>query len=402
MSIDIVPELLEKIEKDFRAKMNGSPEVRGLFFKIKLGKATYKDAQKYAVLVGGIMSECLNLHISSDTLPDGKMYYNIADRIFNQTLGKNGTYGYISHYAQEVQGIINKNAGIGIKAIKAELNQDRIDGIVNIVSGKNHYDDIKYMTKEPIINFGQAIVDDTVKANVDFQGKTGLKPKIVRTSATPCEWCDKLQGTYVYPDVPEDVYRRHKHCRCLVTYQAEGKRPENVHTKKYLTDEEIEKRRTVGLETPLKKDSHSIIQKAAETEGINAAKASKSIENQIKNDIIKSENTTSPRGKKRAEKYSQNWAKQSLKETIDKFIPQPLIKEHTSTGKFVYSSSKSHFKIIYDISGDYFRIEDTRIQGKRKYVDIDGQNAANVKENGKERGRTTVEYQAVTHFKNLD
>lgn len=256
---DIAPELIEKIEADFKKRMNMSEPIKDLFMKIKSGTATYKDAQNYAVKVSEIMSEVLNRHLSSDILPDGRLYYNIAKRIFNQTLGKNGTYRYISQYAEQVQGIINKNAGIGIKAIKADINQDRIDGIIDIVSGKEKFDDIKYMLKEPVINYGQAIVDDTVRVNINFHGKAGLKPKVVRTSANPCQWCDKLQGVYEYPDVPKDVYRRHRYCRCLVTYEEGDKRPENVHTKKFATPEELEHRKTIGLETPLKKDPKKII-----------------------------------------------------------------------------------------------------------------------------------------------
>lgn len=263
---DIAPELIEKIEADFKYRINGNAEVRSLFAKIKTDQATYKDAQRFAVKVSEIMSESLNSHLSSAVLPDGKMYYNIADRIFNKALGKNGTYGYISKYAQQVQDVINKNAGIGIKAVTAELNQDRIDGTVDIVSGKDKFDDIKYMIKEPVINYGQAIVDDTVRANIEFQGKAGLKPKVVRTSANPCQWCDKLQGVYEYPNVPKDVYRRHKYCRCLVTYEEGGKRPENVHTKKFATPEELEYRKTIGLETPLKKDPKKIIKNISNIE----------------------------------------------------------------------------------------------------------------------------------------
>lgn len=256
---DIAPELIEKIEADFKKRMNMSEPIKDLFLKIKSGTATYKDAQNYAVKVSEIMSETLNRHLSSDILPDGRLYYNIAKRIFNQTLGKSGTYRYISHYAEQVQSIINKNAGIGIKAIKADINQDRIDGIIDIVSGKEKFDDIKYMLKEPVINYGQAIVDDTVRVNINFHGKAGLKPKVVRTSANPCKWCDKLQGVYEYPDVPKDVYRRHRHCRCLIIYEEGDKRPENVHTKKFATPEELEHRKTIGLETPLRKDPEKII-----------------------------------------------------------------------------------------------------------------------------------------------
>ena len=51
------------------------------------------------------------------------------------------------------------------------------------------------MLREPIINFTQAIVDDAVRANADFQSKAGLNPKIVRTSTRKCcAWCNSLAG----------------------------------------------------------------------------------------------------------------------------------------------------------------------------------------------------------------
>ena len=92
--------------------------------------------------------------------------------------------------SMEVQNLINQANGIGIKAIKPELNQDRIDGIVNVVSGKEYFDDIAYMLGEPIINFTQSVVDDTIRENADFQYEAGLSPKIKRTvTGGCCEWC---------------------------------------------------------------------------------------------------------------------------------------------------------------------------------------------------------------------
>ena len=49
--------------------------------------------------------------------------------------------------------------------------------------------------------------------------------------------------------------------------------------------------------------------------------------------------------------------------------------------------------------GNYFRIEDTNISGKNKYLDLEG-NIPNNKtlENGKQKGRTNDKYQKITHF----
>lgn len=135
---------------------------------------------------------------------------------------------------------------ISLKAIKPEINQDRIDGIVNKISEYDDFKEGKWLLEEPIKNFAQSIVDDTIKTNADFQYKSGLTPKIVRKEVgSCCDWCKEVVGVYEYPDVPKDVYRRHRFCRCTVDYLPGDGRKQDVHTKKWTdTDknDEIQKR----------------------------------------------------------------------------------------------------------------------------------------------------------------
>lgn len=92
------------------------------------------------------------------------------------------------------------------------------------------------MLKEPITNFTQAVVDDTVKTNAEFHSNLGLSPKIVRKEhGSCCDWCKKLVGSYNYNDISNtgnDVFRRHRHCRCTVEYVPDKKSRQNVHTKR--------------------------------------------------------------------------------------------------------------------------------------------------------------------------
>lgn len=130
--------------------------------------------------------------------------------------------------------VINQSAGVGIKAVKPELNADRVEGIVNIVSGKANFDDIKYMLIDPVINFSQCIVDDTVQANAKQHYKAGLNPKIKRTTTGKCcKWCSDVAGTLDYEEAKKtkDIFRRHKGCRCLVEYLPGDGRRQDIHTK---------------------------------------------------------------------------------------------------------------------------------------------------------------------------
>lgn len=247
---DIALELLKKIQMDFDAAFDKSDVIKKLYAKIRDGTATYIDANEFAVEVGDILTRAYKRHISADVLPDGRMYYNIAERVIGTTM--KGNYVLISSVASQIQEALNKAAKIGIKPVAPELNQDRIDGIVNKVSSAENYEDVEWVLDEPIKTFSQSIVDDSIRANAEFHAKAGMQPVIVRKIAgNCCEWCKAVAGTYKYPDeVPKDVYRRHQRCRCTVDYVPKNGKVQNVHSKQWKCEGEsdkIETRKKVGL-----------------------------------------------------------------------------------------------------------------------------------------------------------
>ena len=246
---DIAPELLKKIQSDFDEAIEKSEILKRLAEKIEAGTATYVEANDYAIEVGNILADAYRHNLSSAVLPDGKMYYNIANRIITETMKRN--YDLVSEVSAQIQALLNEAAGIGIKAIQPELNSDRITGIANRLSTADNFDEVSWILGEPVVNFSQSVVDDFIKVNSEFHGKCGMEPKIVRKLAGGCcEWCSKLAGTYTYPEVPKDVYRRHQRCRCTVDYDPGTGKKQNVHTKQWKTQEEydkIEARKIAGL-----------------------------------------------------------------------------------------------------------------------------------------------------------
>lgn len=246
---DIAPVLLKKIQQDFQNGFDKSSMIEGLYAKVRDGTATYKEANEFALETGELLAKAYRNNISSDALPDGKLYYNIAQRILNPTLRNN--YELITDVTEQVQKALNDAANIGIKPVKPELNQDRIDGIINRASDADNYDAVSWILDEPVMNFSQSIVDDSIRENAEFHAKAGMSPKIVRKlHGGCCEWCRALAGTYSYPDVPKDVYRRHQRCRCTVDYYPGNGKIQNVHSKQWNTQEErdrIEARKITGL-----------------------------------------------------------------------------------------------------------------------------------------------------------
>lgn len=247
---DIVPSLLKKIKSEFEDARLDSEVLKDLLSKLHHSKASYLDANQYAIEIGEILSKALGASLTNETLPDGKMYYNIAQRVLTDVLGRN--YELVSDYTEQVQKNLNSEAKIGLAAQVPELNQDRIDGLVNRLASEESFDDIKWLIVDPIVIFSQSIVDDSIRKNAEFHHKVGLSPKIVRrVVGHPCKWCKSLEGSYNYPEVPKDIYRRHGNCRCTVDYHPGNGKKQNVHTKKW-TDEKqklVRKRSRIGIES---------------------------------------------------------------------------------------------------------------------------------------------------------
>lgn len=261
---DITPELLREIQRDFQSEFNKSKIISGLYEKVRDGTATYAEANDFAIETGKILANAYGSNLSSDVLPDGRMYYNIAQRIINPTMVNN--YNLITDVTDKVQQSLNEAAKIGIKPVTPEMNQNRVDGIINRVANAEHFDDVAWILDEPIVNFSQSIVDDSIRRNAEFHADAGMKPVIVRKLAGGCcEWCAKLAGTYTYPDdVPHDVYRRHQRCRCTVDYNPRRGKIQNVHSKKWQTQEErerVEVRKKVGMPELEKSHNDKLLEK---------------------------------------------------------------------------------------------------------------------------------------------
>ena len=212
---DIVPSLLKKIKYEFEGARLDSEVLKDLLSKLHHSKASYLDANQYAIEIGEILSKALGASLTNETLPDGKMYYNIAQRVLTDVLGRN--YELVSDYTEQVQKNLNSEAKIGLAAQVPELNQDRIDGLVNRLASEESFDDVRWLLEEPVVNFTQSIIDDSIQKNAEFHHKSGLQPEIVRKSAYHCcEWCQEVQGIYRYPRVPKDIYRRHQRVDALL------------------------------------------------------------------------------------------------------------------------------------------------------------------------------------------
>ena len=249
MAADVVPVLNEAIQTSFKTNVMKDRKIAQISKRIRDGTATFQDGHDYAERLGENLSKALSLNLTESTLPDGKLYYNIAKRTITPALEEN--YNLTNEIASDIQQIYDKKAKIGLGTVKADFPSERIQGLIDKMTteGITLEDALKWIG-EPIINNSEAFFDDFIDSNAKFRSEVGLKATLVR-KAEPncCEWCAALEGEYEYGNAPDDIYRRHEFCRCSVTYKS-GKKAQNVWTKRQWesSSEDLERRKAVGSE----------------------------------------------------------------------------------------------------------------------------------------------------------
>ncbi len=112
--------------------------------------------------------------------------------------------------------------------------------------------------------------------------------------------------------------------------------------------------------------------------------------------------TPNIRGHVRAAQFGSSWPRGSLSEAIKRFAPNSK-GVFTSKGKVMYLNPRTGIQVVYDKAGNYFRIENTMLSGKRVHLDLDGNPFPNNKiVNGKQMGMNQGEYNQISHYINID
>src|SRR5699024_12587636 len=118
LAVDISVELLEKIQATFRRKFGTSQKAQSLLRKTSDGLATYVDANEFSIVTGDLLAEAFAEHLSSEVLPNGRLYYNIGQKVIAPMLENN--YEIVSDNAVAVQETINELAGSGIQGKRGD------------------------------------------------------------------------------------------------------------------------------------------------------------------------------------------------------------------------------------------------------------------------------------------
>lgn len=228
---DVVPELQDQIGTRFRSSILRDRTLQRVGKRIETGRADLSDAHAFAERLGFNLSDALVGTLTQENLPNGTLYYNIAERTVIPALENN--YELVNEAAATIQKTIDQQVGIGLGSVRADFPLERIQNLIDKMTADDiTYEQVIRWLMEPIVNNSEAFADDYIRANADFRAKAGLRTKITRRVANNCcDWCAAMAGSWVYGSEPPDIYRRHEFCRCTVTYQSD-KTSQNVWSKR--------------------------------------------------------------------------------------------------------------------------------------------------------------------------
>lgn len=246
---DIAPGLLERVREKFEAAARADGKLNAFLRKVELGTATLGECGDYADRLGELLTRAMAAVVTPEVLPNGILYQNIAEKLLGPTL--RDVYTRVNESAARVQKAEDEARHIGLNAVKPDFPDERVREL-SYVAGRpeNTVEQALSYLQEPVRTISRSFFDDFVQENAKTRWRAGMDPVVSREAAGGCcEWCAALAGNYPYEEASKDVYRRHRFCRCTVTYSCDG-RAQDVWSKKYydVDAETIKERAEYGKE----------------------------------------------------------------------------------------------------------------------------------------------------------
>lgn len=336
---DIGAELLEKIRAYFKKKCQGDAYIQSVLGKVAAGTAQMEEISLLSQSIGFRASQAISEYVNVAALPDGKMYYNIADTILSGVLKDN--YEIINSAAAECQRALDRKMGINIEPQRAPYPAERVQAVAGAASAPDISEEkmVRRMTSTTE-NITRSFYDDYVETNVKYRSEAGLECFIIRSDhGGCCKWCAALAGKYRYPEeVPKDVYRRHDNCTCTVTY-TNGRKAQDVWSKtsRELPAEERERMKQIGFKKPTisaEERERMLIAGMKKPQRLDIAGESGIIEDEIRKGNIKLDINHEKQAKhiKGCPEYIDGRSYLTISE--DK--AQKIINEKSGTGSLVY------------------------------------------------------------------
>lgn len=243
-----INELYEAILKTFERKLKQDKTIKYLKKKISSETATMLDAKEYALTAGQYLEEAIRSCVNAEALPDGKMVYEIADKIIGNPLRYSKSL--VDEVCSSIQLAENIKSGIGLKPVIPPQREETIKAVISKISAAETYSEKILKEAVDIPTWSLQDVDSFIKNNTDFMNRSGIRMLIIRTyegkhfdphrgkggSMQDCKFCMQraTDGWVDYDSVDRDeIFRRHVGCRCEILTKKSGEKIQSAWSKEH-------------------------------------------------------------------------------------------------------------------------------------------------------------------------
>jgi hypothetical protein len=213
---------IKEIWESFIKKVSGNKNLKDLIEKLKNGKATYEDAQKYS----SSFANYLVSYLASENPTDAEQVLEI---LRNTNICKN-FFNEVDDYTYSMQKALNEANQIALNAVKVVSPRQLIDS--NLLLSNDYEKDIENMSNKVELSANKHI-DTVQQANAKFQSQVGYGVTVSRTydgkglsDGRTCKWCLERVGSNIPYDeaYKKGMFQRHEGCHCVIEYNNSGER----------------------------------------------------------------------------------------------------------------------------------------------------------------------------------
>lgn len=245
--------LKEKVWRTFARLIDGDRELSKAE-KALLNGGGYAEAYDFAGRTGDLLAEAYSRHLPELLVDSSPPVLDVIKEVFEAPASE--VYKRSLSAALRAQTNINGQYGLNLNGIMPTGDNGAFQNLFKSLAGARSNAELLSNVRREIPTLTDRAVDNVVQENARAQYRAGISATITRrVVADCCPWCSAKAGTYEYPKVPSDVYKRHPGCRCVVEYKPENGngRVQNVHSKEWGPEESadvIDHAERLDRETP--------------------------------------------------------------------------------------------------------------------------------------------------------
>ena len=225
-------ELYQIVRREIDARASTDPVFRQHQKNIDMEKGNFTDSAQCSRILAETLGENLANHILE--LPPNEGRSEVCQRLLKDHFDE------ISRNFEQVQSNLDREKGIQLQTQFPEFPAERAKTVGDSLKDTTVSNEtIQRRCRNAVSNVANSMHDNLIKENAKIRHDLGLKPIIQRFGSGCCKWCAEISGKYRFGEQPDDIFRRHDNCTCIIIYDTQvlrGAKTENGGRSKTWTE----------------------------------------------------------------------------------------------------------------------------------------------------------------------